>query len=187
MGWCSMPMHDKVSDWFRNEWKENTNYEVLDVTLVKRNTIYAAIKELKTGDVFCAVYMVSWSRDVYNFSYKSMTEHCGPNQIECPERIFKLLTPLNDDNDSMGYARRWRENVEEFHTQRKAIKKMGNFIFKVSSPIQFTSGRTFEYFKKVGKAIYALNKVNDNYNVIYKVRIGKLTNYNFELIKKVAN
>lgn len=185
MGWSSMPMHDKVSDWFKNEWKSNEGYEVLDVALVKRNTIYATIKEKVSDDVFCAVYLVRWSRDVYNFSYKSMTEHCGPCDYDCPERIFKLLTPLNDENDSMGYARSWRKAVEELHAQRKLIKKAGNFIFKVKNPIQFTSGRTFEYFKKVGKGIFALKQIDNKFDVVYKVRIGNISNYNFEIIEKI--
>ena len=71
MGWTSFPMHEPVKDWFNREWNDDKR-EVLDVAIVQRNTLYAAIKIKETGQVFCIIYLLRWSRDVYNFSYKDL-------------------------------------------------------------------------------------------------------------------
>ncbi len=175
-----MPMHDNVRNWFKHEWSNNKDYEVLDVTLVKRQTIYAAIKQLSTGDIFCAVYLVRWSRGYYNFSYKSMTEHSGPCEVECPERIFKLLTPLTDENDENGWAREWRKRVSDYYEAKKKLK--GDFVFKLNEPMLFTSGRVFQYFHKKGKTIIAGNLDNGKFDGYCLVRISNLFKYDFERV-----
>lgn len=179
MGWMSFPMHDKVSNWFKSIWVDN--YEVLDSALVKRNTLYGAVKEKSTGDVFCAVYLIRWSRDDYNFSYKPMTEHVGPYEYECPERIFKLLTPLTDENDVNGYAGNWRQKVIAYHNDRKQLRGIKNQIIKVDEPITFTNGGTCQYFKKVNKKTYG-GYFNDGiFTARYRVSLN-LLRYKFTLI-----
>ena len=91
MGWLSFGMHEPVKEWFTRQW-EGEGREVLEVALVKRNTLYAAIK--KGDEVFAVIYLIRWSRDYnYNFSYKSMSEHVGPCVIDCPKKVLKHLPP----------------------------------------------------------------------------------------------
>jgi hypothetical protein len=184
MGWCSFNLNKNVRDWFRDEWSDETDYQVLDVALVKRHTLYAAIKQLSTGDVFCAVYLVRWSKGYYNFSYKSMTEFSGPCEIECPERIMKLLTPLNDKNDPNGWARKWRKKVNDFLEKRKLINKLGDFVFKTKNPIRFSNGIEFSYFKKEGKSMYA-GDLQQNGKFASFCRIVKLnlSRYEFDIVQ----
>jgi hypothetical protein len=184
MGWLQFSMHRPVKEWFKDECLGD-NSEALDIAIVKRNTLYAAIKDKTTGQVFCAVFMLRWSRNYhYNFAYKAMDEFVGPCEVECPERIFKLLTPLTDEDDPNGWARKWRKSVQEYHETRKAMK--GNFVFKSKQPIEFTNGQSFQYFKKEGRTIYAgVMKQNEFYSRC-KVRIRGLYTMDFEKIK-VAN
>lgn len=124
MGWTSFRMTGSVKEWFSKEWDYvDSDYEVLDSALVKRNTLYGAVKKKSTGEVFCAVFLIRWSRDYYNFSYKDITEHSGPCQHDCPKKIMKLLTPLNDENVPNHYARDWRERVENYWASRITMNK----------------------------------------------------------------
>lgn len=148
MGWTSCNMRQPIKEWFKEQWSyDNSDYEALDSALVKRQTLYGAIKQKSTGDVFCAVFLVRWSRGYYNFSYKSLTEHVGPCEYECPEKIFKLLTPLNDKNDSNGWAREWREKVKRFHKERKEIN-LGK-LFKTEYPVHFMRFGKLQYFRRL--------------------------------------
>lgn len=168
MGWMSFHMDMPVKEWFKSNLSDEAT--VLDIAVVKRNTLYAAIRENKTGLVYCAVYLLRWSRDYYNFSYKSMSEFCGPCEAECPERILKLLSPLNDENDSNSYARNWRKRCYDNINSRKKINS-GNVI-KVNEPLKFTNGLMFQYFKKIGKRMYAGIIENNQFKPCSRVRLN---------------
>jgi len=182
MGWTSFPMHEPVSKWFKGQWEySDSDYEVLDSALVQRRTLFGAIKQKSTGDIFCAVYLIRWSRDYYNFSYKDMTEHAGPYEHNCPKRIMKLLTPLRDDNDSNGWAKEWRQRVNEYWEKRDGLKKAKGKIIKTEEPINFTSGSDYQYFKKIGRMTFAGIMVNNEFRVCGRVRVS-LNNFKYELI-----
>lgn len=181
MGWTSYPMHKPVKKWFIEYLGDNLELKALDIAIVKRNTLYAAIKDKTSGEVFCVVYLLRWSpKSLYNFSYKDMTEFCGPCECECPERILRLLTPLTDKDDPNGYARNWRKSVQEYHETRKALK--GNFVFKLKEPIHFTNGLHFQYFKKIGRTIIAGKLKNNKFDGRMEVRINRLYNFDIEKI-----
>ena len=158
MGWTSYNMNQPIKEWFKEQWDyENSDYEVIDSALVKRHTLYGAVKQKSTGKVFCAVFLIRWSpKSWYNFSYKDMTEFAGPCEDECPEKIFKLLTPLNDDNDPNGWAREWRKRVEKVHVRRKKLKEAKGKVIKTKDPVEFSNGATYQYFKKVGRRYYTM-------------------------------
>lgn len=180
MGWTSFPMHKPVKEWFKEEW--GNDYEVVDSALVNRSTLYGAIKKKSTGLIFCAVFLIRWSRSEYNFSYKDMSEFSGPSVINCPQRIIKLLSPLNDENDPNGWAREWRKKVEDFHQKRNTIKKSKDKIFKTTSPVNFTNGCSYQYFKKIGRTLIAGILCDNNFEGRCRVRLN-LSDFDFELIK----
>lgn len=180
MGWTSFSMHEPVKDWFTREYDDEKR-EVLDVALVKRNTMFAAVKIRATGEVIAFVFLIRWSRDYYNFSYKDMTEFSGPGEIECPKRIMKLLTPLNDESDPNGYARKWRQDVQEFW-DNKALMSSPSHCIKTESPVEFTSGMRYQYFKKIGKRMYAGRLDKGMFKIISRVRLT-LKYWNFEMVE----
>jgi hypothetical protein len=182
MGWLQFSMHKPVKEWFKKECL-GENSEALDIAIVKRNTLYAAIKNKITGQVFCVVFLLRWSRDYhYNFAYKAMDEFCGPCEVECPERIFKLLTPLTVGNDENGWARKWRKSVAQYHASKNIIK--GSFIFKTEEPIKFSNGGSYQYFEKEGRKIFVGRLTNDNEFVRYRqVKFNGLAGHKIEKLK----
>ncbi len=176
MGWTSLSMHEPVKEWFKNKW--GTEYEVLDSALVNRKTLFGAIKNIRTGDVFCAVFLILWNNSNYNFTYKDMTEFVGPIEVNCPKRIMKLLSPLNDENDPSGYARRWRQRVENYWAERENLKGK---IIKLSEPINFTNGDRFQYFKKEGRITYGGIMDGDKFYPKCRVRIN-FSYYSYDII-----
>ena len=62
-----------------------------------RGTIYAAVRneDKTTGKtyVFCAVILFKNS-ERSGFGYKDMDESCGPCEVDCPDRIMRLLSPV---------------------------------------------------------------------------------------------
>ena len=179
MGWTNFHLNEPVKEWFKHDWNEKM--VVLDVAIVKRSTLYGAIKNTVTNEVFCAVFLLRWSRSYYNFSYKDMTEFAGPCETECPERIMKLLTPLNDTNDPNGYAREWRTKVEKFWDIKRKINT-GKFLIKTELPVIFTSGVHFSYFKVEGKHYLAGElQANGIFASFMRVRMN-LRNYDYDLI-----
>ena len=171
MGWTSFPMHEPVKEWFKKEWAE-TNVQILDIAIVKRNTLYAAIKNNETNEVFCAVYLLRWSNSDYNFSYKSMTEFVGPCETECPLRIMKLLTPLSDKNDPDKWARNWREKVYKYWEDKKKFDS--GFVLKTKNEISFTNGLNAQYFKNIGKKIFAGIIQNNEFYQLCRVSFNPL-------------
>ena len=59
MGWTSFPMHEPVREWFKREYTDDQR-EVLDVALVKRSTLYAAVRIRTTGQVVAFVFLIRW-------------------------------------------------------------------------------------------------------------------------------
>jgi hypothetical protein len=180
MGWTSFSMRKPVKEWFKEEWSGEF-YEVIDSALVKRNTLYGAVRKKNTGEVFCAIFLIRWVRGYYNFSYKDMTEHSGPYQYECPKKIMKLLSPLNDENDSNGYAREWRKKVEEYWNMKDTLKLNKDRIIKTKDPVNFTNGYDYQYFKKVGRSIFAGVLDQNGFEMRSRVRFN-LSHYEYEFI-----
>lgn len=179
MGWCSFNLSEPVKDWFVRQWESNGKYQVVDSALVKRMTMYGAIRNTETGEVFCAVYLIRWSRGYYNFSYKDLTEFSGPCVYDCPIRILKSLSPLNDTNDPNGYAREWRRKVEVYHNQRKQLKN--ETVVMVSEPIEFCNGATYQFFRKTAQKVWAGVIEKGVFIPVVPVRLN-LMNYNFQVV-----
>jgi hypothetical protein len=87
------------------------------------NTIYAAIRNEDAGGgspyVFAAVILFE-NNERNGFGYKIMDETMGPYQADCPDRIMRLLSSI-EDLPSAGYAAKWRANVEAARARRRAL------------------------------------------------------------------
>jgi len=184
MGWTSMKMNQPIKEWFKETWEYFNNgeqkYRVLDSALVQRKVLYGAIQIIKTNEVFCAVYLVHWSRDYMNFSYKDLTEFSGPVEIDCPQKIFKLLTPLNDINDPNNWAREWRKNVQMVHDKRKEVSKIGSRIIRTLNPIYFTRGH-YQYFRKEGRKYFGGVMIESEFRPICRINGFNPSKYVYDL------
>ena len=89
-------------------------------------TVYAAIRNRNEAEgtdyVFCAVILFKNSkRD--GFGYKDMCESMGPYEVDCPDPIMRLLSPV-EQIPSPGYSADWRLRVAAAKDRRRATKRM---------------------------------------------------------------
>ena len=182
MGWTSFNLpKGTVKEWFKNTWEEGNNYKVLDSALVNRSTMYGAVEKVATGEVFCAVFLIRWSKGYYNFSYKDMTEHVGPCVVNCPKRIMELLTELDATSE---YAIAWRKRVQEYWNKKANTNKLANgSILKITEAVKFTNGSEYQYFKKEGRRFMAGAMAGDVFIPLLSVRFRGLNSYQYEIVK----
>jgi hypothetical protein len=110
------------------------------------STIYAAIRnhDKTTGKsyVFCAVILFK-NNERDGFGYKDMDESMGPCEVDCPDRIMRLLSPI-EEIPNPGYAADWRKSVvaakaKKAETRSKISKlAVGNKV-KLAHPAHFRS------------------------------------------------
>lgn len=152
MGWLYTfkPQHQSVREFFDERWNNN-NFVVLDLAVVKLKTAYAAI-QLPDGRVVAVVCLLGYRpTEHFNFGYKDMDETQGPNEDDCPERIFKMLTPLPDvSKEDETPAHRWRARVQAKLDARKArpALKAGDRV-RFENPINFGSYGQHQTFRVV--------------------------------------
>lgn len=108
---------------------------------------YAAVeyihKDTNKREVYALTYMIRYYNNGH-FGYKDMSEHCGPNICNCPEKILKLLTPLEKDgSNSNEWAQAWRDRCWANVNKRKKGRglKVGTVV-KFKEPIHFSNGYT---------------------------------------------
>ncbi|MDA8140749.1 MAG: hypothetical protein M0036_19045 [Desulfobacteraceae bacterium] len=154
MGWLYTykPENQSVMQFFKEHFDHETALkkgEVLDCAVVNMRTAYIAyrVTHKDTGRTFVlgVICLINYSRDRYNFGYKDMEEFCGPCEAQCPERILKQLSPLDQIEPHYGtsyeWACAWRERCRENIKNRKRLTELniGNVI-KFREPIKFSNG-----------------------------------------------
>ena len=118
---------------------------VLDSAIVRLRVYYAAVEHVTPDggrQVWAAVFLVDFRRggDGLAFGYKDMTEHMGPVESECPERILRRLTPLTDVEDPQGWARAWRERCWANLTARRSRRLTEGAQVKTRAAFSLPSG-----------------------------------------------
>jgi len=119
-------------------------YRVLDTALVNLTEFYVALEvvDKATGDrlVTALVFLVKMfpeGTDGCNFCWKDLDENMGPTQMNCPERILKLLTPTDNAN-----ALEWRRACWEKIEKRKLVPPLRkDVVLSFKTPIPFASGK----------------------------------------------
>lgn len=177
MGWTSFRLEkDNVSNWFKNEFNVE-KFECVKHAIVG-NTIYGAIKNKQTGDVFAVIFLIRWDNSDYsfNFSYKDMDETMNPFYYDCPMSILKLLTPTENE-----YALLWRSEVEKFNNKKKLSKQENSYI-KLTNPIRFSNGENYDCFKDYGRDRYVIRIENNKPVLVAKVKKFSLKHRAFEYV-----
>jgi hypothetical protein len=118
MGWLfhnDMLQSQTPAEYIAEQYSRETDVYRVNVlaTATVGGTIYAAIRnEIKgacAAYVFCGVFLFKNNKKD-GFGYKSIDEAMGPCEVDCPDRIMRLLSPVEDIPDP-GYAAEWRANV----------------------------------------------------------------------------
>lgn len=107
---------------------EHRKVEVLAASQVG-STVYMAVRSTEKpmatsvrgySYVFAAVILVrNNARD--GFGYKDMSEAMGPCEVDCPDRIMRLLSPISEI-PRPGYAADWRARVAQRKAERIAAR-----------------------------------------------------------------
>ena len=124
-----------------------------------RNQVYYAAAVPSTDEVdeptFAVVCLVKWNprdKEGFVFGYKDMTEHMGPSEAECPERILALLGDT-DDPSALNWRRRCIDNLA-----RASRPLEHGMRIRLPSPVKFTDGYEGDEFivhrrgRKIGLA-----------------------------------
>ena len=112
MGWSGVHFDEKIRT--AKEKKMAMDYEVNDglneviKSSMVGNVYYAAVKKLKTGEVYGLVGLVRVKNtDFINFRYKLISDIEGPVEAKCPRSILALLSPTDNE-----LANNWRNRCK---------------------------------------------------------------------------
>jgi hypothetical protein len=188
MGWTFTHRPKGISnkEWFEREWAEG--YEQVDVASGShnRNNVYVALRK-PDGLVVGVAIRTKWvPKDYHNFGWKSMDESMGPVIDDMPERIYELLSPLEEiypdrDFEADGgakWAKAWRERVEAHHEKmRNRVKLRDGLVVSVPYDLNFAGGRVIEadtpfVVQNAKRRIFSRNG--------WSFRLRKQTVYDFE-------
>ena len=190
MGWSGdhKPKYISAIDYLKKGWDGHEKYEVIDSAMCGFKAIFFLMREKVQGYTFVVVYLTQYSNDYHNFHYKSMDEFAGP-RVRCPKKFLGRLTPIEEiarlegseieypkEGEEYGgngyfYAKRWREESEAYFKKSKDNAFREGDIFKTDEPLEFTSGNSFQYFKKINKKVFAVDP-NRNFAPICIVRVN---------------
>ena len=149
MGWTysyERPADPKGALDARLTWSDaRGRRRVLDSAIVRLRVYYAAVEHIAPDgarQVWAAVFLVDFRRgaDGLVFGYKDMTEHMGPVESACPERILRRLTPLTDADDPQGYARAWRARCWAALPKRRSERLCDGAEVKMRAAFRLPSG-----------------------------------------------
>jgi hypothetical protein len=157
MGWTSF--HDfagMTPDWIirreLNGTNENgANWEIVD-SATKLGEWYGICKFTAPGQDpihYGMVVLYKRSKKTGEFSYKDMTETCGPSASRAPVRLIEALDklapiPADDARQSAQWALAWRQRCRD-----NAKKKPAPSI-KSGDIVQFGNGRPYELIGPAG-------------------------------------
>lgn len=161
MGWMfqNEPLRDETpaSYVLRHFTHENDSVRrtVLAAATVSK-VVYAAIRNeaKQTGhDYVFAVIILFENNRRQGFGYKDMSEGMGPCECDCPERIMRLLSPV-EDIPNPSYSADWRARVAARKLARQQQKQSANRIglgdiVRLDREIAFRGGVRAQAFRLI--------------------------------------
>jgi len=153
MGWTGTHRERGISnkEWFAKEWGEGYEQVGIASGSINRNHVYVALRT-PDGPVIGVAILTHWKpKSHYNYSWKSMDESMGPSISDMPERIYKLLSPLDEvypdaDFEAEGgpkWAKEWRERIEAHHARmRDRVKLRDGLQVKATCDLDFPGDYT---------------------------------------------
>ena len=157
MGW--LYRHDPIDDpvaYLTNQYNHDGEHRIYRVLAAARvtNTVYMAVKitEKTTGKsyVLAAVILISNTKK-HGFGYKDMDETVGPCECACPNRIMRLLSPI-EDIPNPSYAADWRARVAAHKKAAAALRRkraslQPGSVVTLEREVSFRDGTTAATFR----------------------------------------
>lgn len=146
MGWLytHRPKGTSTREFFEKEFRKDVVID--DIAQIGFSVVYLAYHYKEVPEkVYGAVTLIHWSSrfNECNFGYKDMSEDMGPNESECPERILKLLSPVEElyTGDGLEWAKAWRDrcwaNVERM---KNRFKLKNGAEYRMTDTVRFNNG-----------------------------------------------
>jgi hypothetical protein len=161
MGWTySQHRPRSIFDFMKAHFdfeNERTKREIIDVA-ASLTVAYAAYRVTNKADnksyVVALVVLLHHApnaKDGYVFGTKEMEEMMGPCESECPERILRQLSPLEEfcppGTSGFEWASNWRRRCEaNIERKKKAAKVKLDTKIRFASEIAFTDGHKASEF-----------------------------------------
>lgn len=207
MGWTGI-LYQKgqpMIDFFRQEF-EHERGKILDCAVVHRTEAYIAYQYSYPDNerppfVFCLTVMLRFTRCGWHgygteLTYKEVDETMGPYICNCPERILRLLSPLDmvaDPNtDPYRWARRWRQECWKQVNRSKAWRKLQvGDILRLRNPVRFTDGITRDLMLLQSKKPLRIRSVWENPGNEFAlgsylgIKRRTITGYGFDVVGKM--
>ena len=176
MGWTGIPNFDGG---VKEQIQEVTaGYDVLKAQKVG-SVIYAAVRDEKSGEVWCLITLTDTNPRYHEFLYKSMSDSSGPHATSCPTSILDLLTETDDP-----YATRWRAKAREVAAIKARKLNKGDTI-KIDEPIRFEGGDSFDTFRFLRQYSFLATDEAGNKTLVRLPKNWK-TRYRWEMIEPSA-
>lgn len=133
-------------DFFQQQWDPEGKRQRVLAAAASGSVVYCAVEQIETGHVF-PVAVQTWRhpRAEQNFTYKEATESQGPNEIQCPQKILDMLSPLDEmyepGSNAHTWAKQWRDDCIAFNQRMQSQPKIkpGDAI-KLSRKVEFQNG-----------------------------------------------
>jgi hypothetical protein len=130
MGWLvqnDMLRHITPVDYFIKHFsnENETRRSTVIAAAAVRGTVYAAVRhEMKTtGKTYVFRAVIPFKNNArQGFGYNAMHEAMGPCEVDCPDRIMRLLSPVEDIPDP-SFTADWRASVAAQKTRQRATRK----------------------------------------------------------------
>jgi hypothetical protein len=163
MGWLFQhePLrHETPAEYITRQFTHESDTQATTVlaTATVGQVIYGAVRvHAKAANTTIVLGMVvlfkNNARD--GFGYKDMDETMGPVECDCPERIMRLLTPI-EELPGPGYAADWRKRVAERHaaqrqTREKSQQLHPGAVLRFPAPLQLNNGHSSSAFRVTGR------------------------------------
>lgn len=179
MGWTSFHLNEPVKQWFVRDTEWGGGRKVLDVAIVNFSELYAAVRHEHDGSVICYTYMIAFTPNNYhNFAYKDMTEFDDLLFDNCPLRILKLLTQL-ENTESNRHAINFRARNLMIRSNDAVFAKIKTGqTFHTIKKVNFPGLGEFDDFVKTDRRGIFLAS-NENYSGI-KVKIKNIKTYGIQ-------
>lgn len=139
MGWTMDPDWKSVQDAVDAEFE---GFEILDKSVKQNGDVYLAVRHPKHQHVFAAIAVVR--KDGGEYAIKTYDETSMPYYFNCPRRILKLLSPVENllavtGEQGVENARKWRQGVLDYHKVPKAQKLREGMCVRFKEPVDFDS------------------------------------------------
>lgn len=161
MGWFGIRADfNNVKEYAEQELKISNEQGILLERAYHGNTVFSLVQLHKDNSKLILVDLVRKSDDGF-WVHKPLSENCGPNDLNCPERILKQSTSQNT------YAIEWREKCRA--QRRNKAETIKTFkLLPTGITITTEYGRKLKFMRAYNKSWSQIVCLDIEENQVYR-------------------